>query len=496
MQILGSSQFARRPGLSLDFLQSASRRLSLTSGLPALPLPITISVWAYPTDNAVVSSLCYFANTSDTTSQIGLDIVGTVANDPFRVWGGNSASSINSPPFNQWSNFAGVFASTTSRTAYLNGIAGTADTGSGSTNLLNTRFDIGALFRSDFGSGVNFMSGRIASVAVWADELLPAEMKMLAAGVNPRRIRPQTLRFLWEFDGQMNVANKAPMFRAPAPLVAANSPNAAPGPVYERPTARIWVPLSAVASSDVTVAITGQAVAATAGALAPSATVAASGQAATASAGTLIATAAVALSGQAAAASAGTMSPSRAVAASGQAVTASAGTLAPSANVPLSGQAATASAGTVTYAADGNVTVSLTGQAVTASAGTLAVLRSTALSGAAMAASAGTAVPGIGIAASGSQVTTAAGTLALGIAVPLSGAAAAAAAGTLTYSAAGNVTVALTGTAVTAHAGTLVFELEGPLVNSAPPLGGRLETDTRAARLSGTRVARTQSRTR
>lgn len=235
MLVVPRKEFKRRAVLSRSFVQASSRRLSIASGLPVIPLPITIGVWAFLTDNSVVSSLVYFNNTSDTTSQIGMDIAGTVANDPFRVWGGNSASSINNPPFNQWAHFAGVFTSTTSRTAYINGVAGTTDTGSGSTNALNTRLDVGALFRSDFGSGVNFMSGRIAVVAIWAAELTATELRLLAAGADARRIRPDTLRWLWELEGTGNEFNKAAFYQPnDGILVPANAPLPAAGPVLER----------------------------------------------------------------------------------------------------------------------------------------------------------------------------------------------------------------------------------------------------------------------
>jgi hypothetical protein len=204
-----------------------------------------------------------------------------------------------------------------------------------------------------------------------------------------------------------------------------------PWSLYEQ--SRIWVPVSAGGGADVTLALSGQAV--------------------TASAGTLTPTASLALSGQAVTASAGTLTSSQAL--SGQAVTASAGIATPTLTITLSGQAVTASAGTITYNASGDISVALSGQAVTASAGTLTPTASPALSGQAVTASASTVAPGISKAATGEQITTSAGTLTLGIVVPASGQGVTCSAGTVTYSTAGDVTVALSGQAVTVSAGTL-----------------------------------------
>lgn len=184
-------------------------------------------------------------------------------------------------------------------------------------------------------------------------------------------------------------------------------------------------------------------------------TVALSGQAATASAGTLVPSSTVALSGQAATISAGTLTPTFPRALSGTAVTVSAGTLTPSSTVPLVGQAVTVSAGTITYNAGSDITLALSGQAVAASAGTLTLSSTVPLSGSAATASAGTLVPTFPRALSGTAVTVSAGTVTQSASVPLVGQAVTVSAGTLTYAAIGDVTVALTGSEVTVSAGTL-----------------------------------------
>jgi hypothetical protein len=180
-------------------------------------------------------------------------------------------------------------------------------------------------------------------------------------------------------------------------------------------------------------------------------TVALTGQSLTASAGTLTVSNAVPLSGSALAASAGTLTASNSVALSGSSVTAAAGTLSPSLAVALSGLAASLSAGTLTVSVGGDVSVALTGQSLAASAGTLTPSHSVPLSGSALAPAAGTLAPSLSAALSGSALAATAGTLAPEVAAALSGVGASSALGTLSP----EFAVALEGLAASVTAGTL-----------------------------------------
>jgi hypothetical protein len=142
-------------------------------------------------------------------------------------------------------------------------------------------------------------------------------------------------------------------------------------------------------------------------------TVALTGQSLTATAGTLTPAKAVALSGSALTAAAGTLTVSNSVALSGSSLTASTGTLAPALSVPLSGAALSITAGTLTATGGdaGNVTVALTGQSLTISAGTLTPETSVALSGSGLTAAAGTLAPELAVALAGAALSVVAGTL-------------------------------------------------------------------------------------
>ena len=91
-----------------------------------------------------------------------------------------------------WHHAGGVFTSTTSRRAYLDGAEGTENTTSVTIVGNVDRVTIGAL-----GDAVrsNWMDGMIAEAAIWNVALSTSEMKSLAAGYSPILVHPSALAF-------------------------------------------------------------------------------------------------------------------------------------------------------------------------------------------------------------------------------------------------------------------------------------------------------------
>lgn len=371
--------------------------------------PVSLCAWVRPATTAFGQSILGFTDSSGTHRVLLFAGSDAKIKGYSQDAGGGEFKGSTSTSYvaNAWQHTAAVYASSTDNRVFLNGGGkGTSATSRGwGANIDRMRI-------AGDNSGGNWFFGDIGEAGIWTVALDDS--------------------LIWRLYD--------------------------PGTRYE-----LWYPLRSrkwmvATGGNVTVALSGQAVTASAGTLIPSSTVAASGQAVTASAGTVAPSTSLAASGQAVAASAGTLTPSMSVTAAGQAVTASAGTLTPSATVALSGQAVTVSAGTLTYSAGSNITLTLAGQAVTVSAGTLGVASAKALTGQVVAASAGTLVPGRSISISGSQVTVSAGTLTVSRTTTLLGQVVAASAGTLTYNISGsNITLTLTGQAVIVSAGTLTF---------------------------------------
>lgn len=90
-----------------------------------------------------------------------------------------------------WRHFAGVFTSVTSRQAFLDGAAQTADATSVTITGVN-RTLIGARINSTVGA---FASGSIAEAAIWNVALNASELASLAKGIVPLKVRTPSLVF-------------------------------------------------------------------------------------------------------------------------------------------------------------------------------------------------------------------------------------------------------------------------------------------------------------
>lgn len=99
-----------------------------------------------------------------------------------------------------WAHAGAVFASTTSRTAYLNGTAATTETTSRAVTGIN-QVTIGVESHSS-GTLALPWNGEIAEAAVWDVALDAGEMAALAKGVSPLLVRPTSLIYYWPIVGK------------------------------------------------------------------------------------------------------------------------------------------------------------------------------------------------------------------------------------------------------------------------------------------------------
>ena len=94
---------------------------------------------------------------------------------------------------NVWFHAAGVFRTATSRTPYVNGVAGSTNTNNRGTLTAPNELSIGAGYASGVIGG--FFQGRFAEVGVWNVELTLAEIASLAQGMSCDKVCPQSLVF-------------------------------------------------------------------------------------------------------------------------------------------------------------------------------------------------------------------------------------------------------------------------------------------------------------
>ena len=112
--------------------------------------------------------------------------------------GGGIAVSGSGYTINTWHHAGGVFATSTSRTAYIDGVAGSANT----TSTTQAGLDNTTIGYLDIDSNFNFMSGRIAEAAIWNVVLTSDEMAVLAKGYSPLFVRPESLVGYWPLRGR------------------------------------------------------------------------------------------------------------------------------------------------------------------------------------------------------------------------------------------------------------------------------------------------------
>jgi hypothetical protein len=160
--------------------------------LPALSPPFTLAGW-FKANSLGGNRAVVGLGISGTYHRHDLTIVGSaVRSISTDGTNGPAATSSTTATVGTWNHAAGVWTTSTSRAAYLNG--GGKATNSGFSNTAGvTTAAIGAIiFLSSFGEG---MDGDIGETAIWTVALTDEEVGTLARGVSPTLVRPQSLLY-------------------------------------------------------------------------------------------------------------------------------------------------------------------------------------------------------------------------------------------------------------------------------------------------------------
>ena len=167
-----------------------------TSGTPpVIGYPCTIVAWAKPAALGSQDRILHLGRNDSTnvdsfvlrkTSGDLLQATVVAATEPEA----SNATTVNGMTADTWHHCAGIFASSTSRTVYLDGDAANKGTNTGSrTPTANfTKYRVGLSMESG-----DDWNGRIAHVAVWDIALSEANIQALAAGANPLTIENANL---------------------------------------------------------------------------------------------------------------------------------------------------------------------------------------------------------------------------------------------------------------------------------------------------------------
>jgi hypothetical protein len=170
--------------MALDF----SNAQNLSFAAPLVTHPITMAFWGNM-DTATTGDYVISLRSSNNTNAFSIRFDDRRVDAEIRAGGSNSrATSPTRFTLGTWIHGAAVFASTTLRTAYLDG--GNPGTNTTSRNPSSiTEGYIGSI------GTANYADGRIAEVGIWNAALTAEEIATLAKGFSPIMIRPYDLVF-------------------------------------------------------------------------------------------------------------------------------------------------------------------------------------------------------------------------------------------------------------------------------------------------------------
>jgi hypothetical protein len=159
---------------------------------PVTAVPLTIACWFYPTSSAGVAVVALGVSGGSDRFQMSC-VPGSTPVGAASVQSGvaSQSSFSGTASLNQWHHAAAVFASSTSRTAYFNGSAATANTTASTPTGIN-RLNISGRYLTTLGA---FFQGAIAEVGVWNAALNADEITSLSKGFPCRLVRPSALVF-------------------------------------------------------------------------------------------------------------------------------------------------------------------------------------------------------------------------------------------------------------------------------------------------------------
>lgn len=174
------------------FVLASSQYLEY-SGAVVTATPLTMACWLRTNNTTDTQALLCLGNT-------GAASYFMMGVEPTRSFALLSQTGISSqavstvaPAAGCWQHVTAVFASSTSRAAYVNG----RGKGTNTTSLTPSGMNVTNVGRYRFSSAGYYTDGVVADAAIWNAALTDAEVLLLAQGVLPPQIRPQSLAAYW-----------------------------------------------------------------------------------------------------------------------------------------------------------------------------------------------------------------------------------------------------------------------------------------------------------
>lgn len=181
--------------MARTFVSASGDKIQVASAV-LTAMPLTIACWFNATTLGSAHRMVSLTDgTINNRFQVGISVANAVL--ALIASGGSSANATSSATITAgtWFHCAAVFASATSRTAYLNG----GNTGTNATNLTPSGLNVTVLGND----GTTTCNGTVALPAIWNTALSAGEIAALAAGLDPRLLQTQrsALKFLTPLTG-------------------------------------------------------------------------------------------------------------------------------------------------------------------------------------------------------------------------------------------------------------------------------------------------------
>jgi hypothetical protein len=180
--------------MALAFVRASGQYAEAAgSPLASTPSVFTVACWYKPSSIANGTALGLGDTGGSSYCALGMNASG---NAFIETTGNNATAGVLTN--GAWAHIAGVQSSATSRIAYKDGVAGSADTGSGDVFGAN-RVTAGGLMLN--GTRLSFAGGSVAHVAIWSSALTAGNVASLAGGARPDAVSSGTLVFYSELVG-------------------------------------------------------------------------------------------------------------------------------------------------------------------------------------------------------------------------------------------------------------------------------------------------------
>ena len=181
--------------MAYDF-NGTSQSLTTAVQSPVTGPPLTMCCWFNSDNNGgVYGAVPIYVGDPATFNRYILALYNSKVEAQVGNASDQKAPAISTSSFSlgTWTHAGAVYASSTSRSVFFNGVNQATNTTSIVPSSV-TRIQIG---RQQFNNnaGISFIDGRIAELGIWNAALTAAEIASLAKGMTPDKIRPQNLVF-------------------------------------------------------------------------------------------------------------------------------------------------------------------------------------------------------------------------------------------------------------------------------------------------------------